>query len=733
MKCKRCGKEIEENEVFCDDCKDEMKDASSKKEVEELEDLIEDHEKLNELENTKELKNLNEISEENKEEVIEELPTREELHKDDVKPKKNKKALIITLIVVGSIVVLGLIILSVVLTLRMFSKNKQNFEGTANKKINYEEVINDYGKSLEETSKKYLSENSTVLTWQQLSELVKYGKYDVSCETHNIYKDGSIYLESCKVNDKNTKYTYGTIKEEKKDGKKITIYKLDYSNGYYSYSDKRNNGASEVATLTCETMDCKYINAYDKYALIKENNHYYLYNYENDSIEFGPFDMYDDYSYATDLLVNNNKLYGVIYKENNKKNIYNVTTGKTIKDVKGELLFAEMNFDPSIMYKYNYAVLEDNNTYNFVNLKTGNVSYSITGNLGDFIEDEKNKLVYMTIYDENYESFTLYNSNGKQLFNGNNFTKVNIDNGNIIVSNKNSYQVYDSNLKLKTSSKNYDEVLGLYSDFIVVLDNNHLEILDTKDSILATFDFEWDKNRYTFHSMLSGWYKENGKNGIYLVVEDKTIPFGTLGSGLEYYYIPDTKEVGVIKTEGVGGYAKPIIYLYPEEKTDVTVTFENPNLLTTTYPKFKNSWKVTANPNGDLYDLNGNYYYGLYFEEEGSSDVDFTEGFYVTKASAIDFLEEKLSIIGLNPKERNEFIMYWLPILEKNEKSLVYFELTEERDKYNKLIINPKPDSVLRVAIHIKKVNKKTSIKEEKLKTFKRSGFTVVEWGGVIH
>ena len=134
-----------------------------------------------------------------------------------------------------------------------------------------------------------------------------------------------------------------------------------------------------------------------------------------------------------------------------------------------------------------------------------------------------------------------------------------------------------------------------------------------------------------------------------------------------------------------------------------------------------------------MYDLNGNYYYGLYFEEEGSSDVDFTEGFYVTKASAIDFLEEKLSIIGLNPKERNEFIMYWLPILEKNEKSLVYFELTEERDKYNKLIINPKPDSVLRVAIHIKKVNKKTSIKEEKLKTFKRSGFTVVEWGGVIH
>ena len=92
-----------------------------------------------------------------------------------------------------------------------------------------------------------------------------------------------------------------------------------------------------------------------------------------------------------------------------------------------------------------------------------------------------------------------------------------------------------------------------------------------------------------------------------------------------------------------------------------------------------------------------------------------------------------MDIIGLNKKERNEFIMYWLPILEKNSKNLVYFELTEERDYYNKLIINPKPDSILRVAIHVKKVNKKTSIKEQKLTSFKRKGYAAVEWGGVIY
>ena len=71
--------------------------------------------------------------------------------------------------------------------------------------------------------------------------------------------------------------------------------------------------------------------------------------------------------------------------------------------------------------------------------------------------------------------------------------------------------------------------------------------------------------------------------------------------------------------------------------------------------------------------------------------------------------------IGLNARERNEFIMYWLPILEKNEHNLVYFELTKEREKYNKLNISPKVDSLLRVAIHVKKVDGPTYIKEEKL------------------
>ena len=201
---------------------------------------------------------------------------------------------------------------------------------------------------------------------------------------------------------------------------------------------------------------------------------------------------------------------------------------------------------------------------------------------------------------------------------------------------------------------------------------------------------------------------------------------------LEVIY-DNSKKEGEVKTTECGGIAKPILYLYPKKMEKVTVNFEHPEYLKTTYPKFNGNWEVEAHHNGDLYDKNGKYYYGLYWDEFKVHNVDFSTGYYVTKDMAIEFLEEKLDYIGLSPREANEFITYWLPILEDNEQSLVYFELTEERESYNKLNINPKPDSLLRLVIHIKKVDEKVDIEKQKLTRFKRRGFVAVEWGGTTY
>jgi hypothetical protein len=176
---------------------------------------------------------------------------------------------------------------------------------------------------------------------------------------------------------------------------------------------------------------------------------------------------------------------------------------------------------------------------------------------------------------------------------------------------------------------------------------------------------------------------------------------------------------------------KPILYLYPKTETDITVSFAHPERLTTSYPKFNDAWKVRATPEGLLTDASGNKFYALYWEAESNFRPDQSTAFYVEKDDAIDFLQDKLSEIGLNDHERNEFMLYWLPILEENEKSLVRFAYTEELQADNAVKISPAPDSFLRVHIYVEKVSANPNLPEPTLSHFERKGFTAVEWGGV--
>ena len=48
------------------------------------------------------------------------------------------------------------------------------------------------------------------------------------------------------------------------------------------------------------------------------------------------------------------------------------------------------------------------------------------------------------------------------------------------------------------------------------------------------------------------------------------------------------------------------------------------------------------------------------------------------------------------------------------------------------LIVNPNPNTVIRVLMEYKKVDKNTKVKKQELTTPTRKGFTVVEWGGTL-
>ena len=175
--------------------------------------------------------------------------------------------------------------------------------------------------------------------------------------------------------------------------------------------------------------------------------------------------------------------------------------------------------------------------------------------------------------------------------------------------------------------------------------------------------------------------------------------------------------------------AKPVIYLYPEQKTTVSVSLDYAGTLTATYPAYEDGWCVTAEPDGTLHDENGNEYSYLFWEGENKTDYDFSTGFCVAGADTADFLREKLAEIGLTPREYNEFIVYWLPKMQENPYNLISFQ-SEAYTDAAKLDIDPTPDSVLRVFMAWKPLSKPQTIEPQTFTPFARDGFAVVEWGG---
>ena len=178
---------------------------------------------------------------------------------------------------------------------------------------------------------------------------------------------------------------------------------------------------------------------------------------------------------------------------------------------------------------------------------------------------------------------------------------------------------------------------------------------------------------------------------------------------------------------------KPIIYLYPTEETEVTVKLTNKELVKTSYPKYTSAWNVIADKDGKIIDVDtGRKLYSLYYESDNKLNFKVeNDGFIVKREDVAAFLEDKLAVLGLNEYEANEFIIYWLPRLEKNKYNYIRFATMEEIDENMPLDITPTPDTVIRVLMTFKGLDKPITITNQELKNIERSGFTVVEWGGI--
>lgn len=595
----------------------------------------------------------------------------------NVKDANKKKKIIF--IVLGVLVVFCLVV--IIFSLPREEKApvvKPDKELTEEEK---KELINSYGEAIESVISINYAKDGQILDYQDAIKLVDF-KEDINCSVHEIYTDGKVYLNKCSIDGIVTKYSYGEKQKAIETGDNILNVYVDKASKEATLN-KPNGRTYDIYTVNCggSYSDPEVFGDYVIY--YDENSSVQMRNYKTDTKVLSnvnyksvlPIEIsnkkYDD-KY---LLVNVNELWGV-YNYITGEQVISPMYANIVSFLSGEL----WNGKVIKSFGDNQIIALSNGSYGIINYTT-------------------NKVVIPFKY-------TSISSKGNLIW----------------ASDKNGgghIYDFDGNLKLDNT---YEKIYGLVDEnSILILDKGKIKLINSLGQVKWTFDdkatdigdFAYGIN-YDNQVIFQFVKKADNNECIELIYDEKTMS-------------------GSSKASVCSGIAKPVLYLYPKKKINVTVSFEKPDLLETTYPKFNGKWEVVADKDSTLTDSKGKEYYALYWDEKKVHTVDFKEGFYVERNQAIDFLENKLSYIGLTDREMNEFIMYWLPILEKNGKSLVYFELTEERESYNKLYINPKPTSMLRLVIHIKKVDKKIDIKKQNLTKFKREGFVAVEWGGTTY
>ena len=210
-----------------------------------------------------------------------------------------------------------------------------------------------------------------------------------------------------------------------------------------------------------------------------------------------------------------------------------------------------------------------------------------------------------------------------------------------------------------------------------------------------------------------------------------------------------------------GGCGKPVIYLYPPKPTEVSIQFSTPMRLTTDIPTYaSDGWDVLADPDGHLTNLQPQFtdcaaidstlsgseyaqsaceqndYPYLYWAGHASGKYPTpTGGWVVSKANIANFLDQKLTEIGLTNKEKSDMVAYWVPELLAKEAPyyrLSFFQ-TAQMDQFIPMKVSPEPNTVIRVFLDWSPLDDMPAAQPspEVLTHIDRQGFTLVEWGGL--
>ncbi len=178
---------------------------------------------------------------------------------------------------------------------------------------------------------------------------------------------------------------------------------------------------------------------------------------------------------------------------------------------------------------------------------------------------------------------------------------------------------------------------------------------------------------------------------------------------------------------------KPVIYLYPKKEQEVWVEVNPVGGITVSEPEYGNGWHVMARPNGNLKEVKtGKFYPYLFWESGGYLYEQPKEGFVIKEKDVRNFLIDKLSLYAFNKTEIDDFLEFWLPLMQDYPYYFITFLETEEMNKLAPLRVNPQPDTIIRILMDFSPLEKPMKVEELEIKPQKREGFTLMEWGGII-
>lgn len=202
-------------------------------------------------------------------------------------------------------------------------------------------------------------------------------------------------------------------------------------------------------------------------------------------------------------------------------------------------------------------------------------------------------------------------------------------------------------------------------------------------------------------------------------------------------------------------HCKPAIYLYPPSQMAVNVKVNTKGSFTYTDPKYpEGGWDVIAHPDGTLeYPASSlqplptsfqppasKKYPYLYYESKVPDDlIDVPSTGYTTSFSDLPNLYQTLlPQLGLNDQQTKDFVDYWKKALPYSPYYFVGVMDQQNINNFEPLQITPQPDSINRVRIYFKALDKMPANPASSLQlpasSFQppASSFKVTEWGGMV-